>query len=247
MNTLNLYDSDPTALVDSATTSDLVDAIMNLEAWDEKSLETANLLITVWSSNSIARPNDRESISELQRIIHYALNRSAAAATLPEEYRYRWEEASDLLEARRLNLVHADPEAQLNRRHVDKILALVSRQKNEEFLQSALVTYLGVTNGRVTQLVGPLEANGLLTKRKTGRDIVLRLTTTGKRLAEKFNMDKAKTSPIPNTDSSSCPSTAGFASLFLRPDIYNKRYDGRLEDLNKFEYSPSERPLAQHA
>lgn len=233
MNNSMLSESDPTGLVDNSTPSELLNAIMKLAAWDEKSLETANLLITIWSSNAIARPNDRTSISELQRIIQYALNRAEAAATLPEEYRYRWEEASDMLEARRLNLVHADPEAQLRRRHVDKILALLLDQENNVFHQSALVTHLGVTTGRVTQLVGPLEAHGLLTKRKTGRDILLQLTTTGKQLAEKQAMVNVENNQILNSVEEAQEIPVSFGSLLLRPDLQNNSYDDRHYALNQ--------------
>jgi DNA-binding MarR family transcriptional regulator len=187
MSTVNLHANDPTLLVDRSTPPELLDAIQKLPAWDEKALETANLLITVWTSNAIARQNDREGISELQRLIHYALNRSDAAVTLPDEYRYRWEEASDLLESRRLNLAHADPEAQINRQHVREILELLHWHDEREFPQSELAGRFGVTTGRVTQIVGPLEANGLITKRKQGREVLLQLTTRGKSIARSLN------------------------------------------------------------
>ena len=193
MNQLDIHASDPTLLVDSSTPAALLEAILNLAVWDQKALETANLLITVWSSDAIARLNDRESLSELQRIIHYALNRSNAATSLPDEYRYRWEEASDLLEARRLNLAHADPESQLKRRHVDTILLLLrdeGKKLKRELPQSELADKLGVTSGRVTQLVSPLEAHGLITKRKHGRDNLLMLTDIGLRFAGKLDHDQ---------------------------------------------------------
>ncbi|NTW55181.1 MAG: hypothetical protein HGB15_10620 [Chlorobaculum sp.] len=195
MPTIDLHESDPTLLVDSTTPPELLEAILELANWDQKSLETANLLITVWSSSAIARPNDRESVSEMQRIIHYALHRSTAAASLPEEYRYRWEEASDLLEARRLNLAHADPDAQLGRKHVIEILQLLFRAGGE-FPQSRLAPLLGdISSGRVTQLIGPLEANGLITKRKHGRDNLLALTDIGLRHAGKSVRETAPHKP----------------------------------------------------
>lgn len=245
MHALDLHTSDPTQLVDRSTPQALLEAILNLEAWDEKSLETANLLITVWASNAIARPNDRESISELQRIIHYAINRSNSIASLPEEHRYRWVEASDLLEARRLNLAHADPEAQLKRRHVDNILAFLSDSDDEEFLQTELISHLGVTAGRVSQLVGPLESNGLLTKRKTGRDVVLRLTKRGKQLAKQLDKQNGKTRQKPSTSESSCHNDLGFSSLFWKPDLLNNRFTSQFNDLNTLQYSPSKRELAE--
>jgi DNA-binding MarR family transcriptional regulator len=185
-NTLNLNVSDPAMLVDRATPAELMVAIIDLEQWSDNELNAVNRMISVWSTRAIAHPNDREGISELQRLIHYALNRSKAAATLPAEHRYRWQEASDMLEARRLNLAHADPEAQMARRNVPEILRYLLQAGIGEQPQSGLVQHLGVTTGRVTQLISTLEANGLITKRKHGRDNLLKLTETGLRHAERL-------------------------------------------------------------
>ena len=98
----------------------------------------------------------------------------------------RWQEASDMLEARRLNLAHANPEGQLSRLHVDKILRLLFNTGSREMSQSELASRLDVklTSGRITQLLGPLEAHGLISKRKHGRDNLLQLTETGHTIAE---------------------------------------------------------------
>ncbi len=183
MGVFTLHASDPLLFVDRAIPSDLLEAIRKLERWDEQALDMANLLITVWSMDAIARANDREGISELQRIIHFTLSRARSLSTLPEEFRCRWQEASDMLEARRLNLAHADPEAQLGRRHVPEILQWLLSNGDRELPQSELVTHLEVTAGRVTQLIGPLESSGLVTKRKHGRDILLQLTDIGRKHA----------------------------------------------------------------
>jgi len=186
MSTLNLNVSDPAMLVDRATPAEVMAAIIDLEQWGEQELNAVNRMIAVWSTRAIAHPNDREGISELQRLIHYALGRAKAATTLPVEFRYRWAEAGDMLEARRLNLAHADPDAQIARRNVPEILRYLLQAGNGEQPQSGLVEHLGVTTGRVTQLISTLEANGLITKRRHGRDNLLKLTETGMRHAERL-------------------------------------------------------------
>ena len=178
MSELNLHADDPLLLVDRATPAELAAAMRRLEHWDERALETANRLISVWSARAIARPNDREGISELQRLIHRAVKATGGSA-LPDEFGHRWQAASDLLEARRLNLAHADPAAQLCRRHVPEILQFLALAQSQEAPQSALAEHLGVSAGRITQIVGPLESSGLVSKRRTGRDNSLRLTAQG--------------------------------------------------------------------
>ena len=106
-----------------------------------------------------------------------------------------------MLEARRLNLAHADPETQLKRRHVPEILQLLLETGNRELPQLDLIKKLGVSAGRVTQLIGNLESSGLVTKRKHGRDILLQLTENGRKHA---------TSAAPKT---AAPVT-GFRGLF---------------------------------
>ena len=186
MGALNLNVSDPAMLVDRSTAAELLAAIRSLDTWNETALKVANRLISVWSARAIANPNNREGISELQRVIHYTLNRAISLKTLPDEFRYRWQEASDMLEARRLNLAHANPEGQLSRLHVDKIIRLLFNAGGREMSQSELASRLDVklTSGRITQLLGPLEAHGVISKRKHGRDNLLQLTETGHTIAE---------------------------------------------------------------
>lgn len=186
MIALNLNVSDPAMLVDRSTAAELLAAIRSLDTWNETALKVANRLISVWSARAIASASDREGISERQRLIHYALKRANSMATLPDEFRYRWQEASDMLEARRLNLAHANPETQLSRLHVDTILRLLFNAANHEMSQSELANRLDVklTSGRITQLIGPLEGHGLLSKRKRGRDNLLQLTEIGRKIAE---------------------------------------------------------------
>jgi DNA-binding MarR family transcriptional regulator len=88
-----------------------------------------------------------------------------------------------MLESRRLNLAYADPEVLLRRRHVPEILQSLLETGNRELPQLDLIKKLGVSAGRVTQLIGNLESCGLVTKRKQGRDILLQLTDLGRKYA----------------------------------------------------------------
>lgn len=182
MGEFDLHTDDIALLVDCGAPAALANAIRHMEEWDTHSMEAANRLLSVWSARVIARPNDREGIAELQRLIHYALKGSSAPSGLSDEYVHRWQATSDLLEARRLNLAHAAPEAQLSRRHVPQILQFLSQARNQEVLQSELVAHLGISAGRVTQIIGPMESHGLIVKQRTGRDNTLRLTEKGQEL-----------------------------------------------------------------
>lgn len=215
MSTLNLHASDPVFVAVRAETTDLHKAIRELDHWDQQALGMANMLITVWSARAIANPNNREGISELQRLIHYALEKAQSSTSLPEEFRYRWLQASDMLESRRLNLAHADPAAQLQRRHVPDILDFLNERKSNEVGQSEIEKLLDLSAGRITQLVGSLESCGLVNKRKQGREIFLELTATGQKYAvlsaSKKQNKEALSSPISESET-------GFSGLLSRDD-----------------------------
>lgn len=93
---------DPVTLVDRHDVFELMLAIQHIQEWDATSLAAADLLITCWSSQAIARPKDREEIEQLQRVIDYAINHSSAL--LPQEYVSRWKGCYSILEIRRLQL-----------------------------------------------------------------------------------------------------------------------------------------------
>ena len=184
---LNLHASDPLMLTTCATPAELLAAIRALETWDVESLDATNLLLCVWAGRAIASPNDREGITELQRLIGHTIGWAKSRETLPKEYQHRWNQMSDLLEGRRMILAHADPESQMKRPHVSEMFRFMLESGNAEVRQSDIREFLGVSERRMVGLIGPLEAHGLITKRKVGLDQLLRLTEVGKEYARQEN------------------------------------------------------------
>lgn len=171
-------------LIDKSTPQQLSATIRRLKEWDARALDCANRMLTVWTQAAIARPNDQQGIAELQRLIHHALHPLAATPVPPESYQARWQGFSDLLEARRLELAHADPAALLRRRNVKEILDAIA-VAGGTLEQARIAEQLDVSAGRVTQLVSLMESHGLLTRQRHGRDNRLSTTAMGRELTPK--------------------------------------------------------------
>lgn len=184
MTSLNLHASDPVFASLRAKPSELIEAIRELDQWDSQTISMANMLLTVWASKAIASPNDPEGIAELQRLIHYALKTAISAPSIPDEFRHRWNQTNDMLEARHLELTITEPTTLLQRRHIPEILEFLLQRSPQEVRQAEIETLIKVSPGRVTQLVGSLCACRLTSKRKKGRDIMLQLTAEGRKQAE---------------------------------------------------------------
>ena len=206
---LDLTTSEASRLIATATPRDLAKTIRALPCWSPPALEAADLLFINWSSRACARQGDREEINEIQKALTQALNQADSATTLPQTFRDRWQACSDLLEARRLELAHAAPDKLMTRRHVPEILqelyALEIRRPAQdtpkESKQGELIDRLSlpITPGRLSQLLALMEAHGLITRQRSGRDNQLALTEAGKTLAAKSAQETRAQTPPANT------------------------------------------------
>lgn len=178
----------PGKLVTSASPEDVVDALRLLAAddpWNDWTLRLLDRLFVVWSVAAIVRRNDTQGIADLQAAIDYACTRTRNSATLPETWRQRWLIVSDMLEARRQDLKGRDPKQAMSRKHVDRLLGLLSTDETAQADLAQALAKQGVelTDGRLSQLISLMEGHGLVEKRKDGRENRVRLTEEGVRHA----------------------------------------------------------------
>ncbi|HNA45525.1 MAG TPA: hypothetical protein PK312_00010 [Nitrospira sp.] len=176
---------DPTRVADTATVQDVLDALRACTAedgWPAEARDVLDFVLTVWVADSTARPNDREGVAELQRLVRYALERARNRHAVPEAFRTRWQGFFDVLEARRRTLVGRDPALILDRRHVRELLAAIGHAgSTQQAVTETLKSQDRVlTSGRLSQLLTLLEAHGLITRQRTGRENRLMLTEAGR-------------------------------------------------------------------
>lgn len=175
---------EPALLADSATPDEILQALRQCSAedgWPDESVDLVDFLLTSWTADFSARPDDRESIAELQRLITYTRTRAGNHPALPPATSARWSALSDVLEARRRTMAARDPELILERRHVRSILAAIaagcaSQQTLDEHLKQQNIA---VSPGRLSQLLSLMEAHGLITRKREGRENRLGLSPSG--------------------------------------------------------------------
>jgi hypothetical protein len=190
---------EPALLADSATPDDILQALRQCSAedgWPDESLDLVDFLLTSWTADFSARPDDRESIAELQRLIAYARTRAGNHPSLPPATSARWSALTDVLEARRRTINGRDPSLFIpkpsdvsepslvhGRSHVSEILGAIGQNCAS---QQALLDALGsdsksrkITAGRLSQLLSLMEAHGLITRKRKGRENQLALTPLG--------------------------------------------------------------------
>lgn len=175
---------EPALLADSATPDEILQALRQCSAedgWPDEPLDLVDFLLTSWTADFSARPDDRESIAELQRLIAYARTRAANHPSLPPATSARWSALTDVLEARRRTMTGRDAELILERRHVRSILAAIaagcaSQQTLDEHLKQHSIA---ISPGRLSQLLSLMEAHGLITRKREGRENRLGLSPSG--------------------------------------------------------------------
>ncbi len=176
---------DPTRVADTATVQDVLDALRACTAedgWPAEALEVLDFVLTAWVADTTARPNDREGVAELQRLVRYALERARNRHAVPEALRTRWQGFHDVLEARRRTLVGRDPALILDRRHVRELLAAIGHVGSTQRTVAETFKAQGkdLTSGRLSQLLTLPEAHGLITRQREGRENRLMLTEAGR-------------------------------------------------------------------
>ncbi|MBL8446945.1 MAG: MarR family transcriptional regulator [Zoogloeaceae bacterium] len=181
---IDLRSDEPAHLATFASAQELVQASRALEAWDDTTAGNADLILVVLATRACARKGDREEIGAVQRAITNLTSQARAAATLPPEYRARWLGFADILEARRLQLAAAAPDALLSRRHVPEILQLAI-ETHGGLKQSEISERLGakVSPGRISQLLTLMESHGLIERTRTGRDNLVKAPESARNVA----------------------------------------------------------------
>lgn len=117
-----------------------------------------------WTLLLLQRPSDPEGVQELLTLCEIAqdLLPPEAQAQAP-----RWQAHADLLEGKRRQLL-AQREAR-PLKHQDRILDAI-RQAGGRLKQTELGVHLGLSKGRISQLLGLLEERGVVTRRLEGNE-----------------------------------------------------------------------------
>lgn len=136
---------------------------------DAPALGKLDLFLHHWVLVLLQRPADAQGVLELMSLCQVARSR-AAGAPGAEAMVQRWQAFEDLLEGRRLALraAVAAPAAPL--RQEAAIRDFIQARPQQRATQAELAAHLGLSAGRVSQILGVLESRGLVTRQRQGQE-----------------------------------------------------------------------------
>lgn len=163
---MNWFDRHPEDLAEQSEPTEALAALRALDALTPAQVVALDVYLNHWVLVVLLRPQDREGLLEVQQLCGLARVLTGNAADT-EIFRVRWKAFGDLLEGKRNALQLNAVEAPFKLLHEDTILALAS---HPECRQSDLVTELKLSAGRVSQLLGTLEAQGKIVRQRKGKE-----------------------------------------------------------------------------
>lgn len=159
----------PERLVDELDEDSLLEAVLAVDAWSERTLDTVDYVLRHWTAQFAAR-QDARSVAALQSMLGTIVERRPP----PEPYSHRWRALDDTLEARRLTLAARDPERVTGLKHVGPILDYLREAGPVRQGDLREMLGLGISVSRLSQIVSLMEANGLVEVERRGRERFIR-------------------------------------------------------------------------
>jgi len=172
---MSWFDRHPEDLAEQSEPAEALAALRTLDELTPENIAALDVYLNHWVLVILLRPQDREGVLEVQQLCGLAKVLSGNA-TETEAFRIRCKAFGDLLEGKRNALqlnATAEPFKLL---HEAAILRLAS----EGCQQSAVVTALKLSAGRVSQLLGTLESQGKIVRQRKGKESWVSLPVAAK-------------------------------------------------------------------
>lgn len=173
---MSWFDRHPEDLAEQSEPAEALAALRALDELTPAQLAVLDVYLNHWVLVVLLRPHDREGILEVQQLCEMAQD---MAQDVPEAQAFcaRLEAFGDLLEGRRrilqANTMQANntqanaTQTPFKLLHEDAILALAS---TGQCRQADLMADLKLSAGRVSQVLGVLEAQGKIVRQRKGKE-----------------------------------------------------------------------------
>jgi len=171
---MSWFDRHPLELAEQSEPAEALTALKALDALSQPQMAALDVCLNHWVLTLLARPLDPEGTLELQQLCKLA--RRLAPDTLEAQaLGQRWKAFGDLLEGKRRTL-QANAGAQPSKLlHEEKILQRIAAADDGRLQQSDLITYLSLSAGRISQVLGVLESQGKVTRNRRGKESWIQL------------------------------------------------------------------------
>lgn len=170
LNVLNLRPED---LADTVDPSLVEEALRELRGLDDAQKDALAYALDYWIVQTIERPTDRESTLLLDRICAIAVRLSGDEPSTAE-FRVRLETFRDLLETKRQAIA-----ARESRQRPLQAKAVLAALQPGSLNQTELGQRLGLSAGRISQVLAVMEERGLIQRVRKGRESLVSIPKAG--------------------------------------------------------------------
>ncbi len=134
-----------------------------------------DIYIHHWTLVLLQRTSDPEGVQEMLTLCEIAQDLTPENAE-GQAFRQRWNGFEDLLEAKHRHLQSRRQVAPVQLKQQDTILQIIEHSAEGRVKQLDLVEQLHLSKGRVSQILGVLEARALITRQRQGKESWVSLT-----------------------------------------------------------------------
>ena len=196
----SLFDQRPERLSDQGDPEQCLEELLAMEQISAVQAETLDYALLHWIVQVVSRPGDLEAVHLLDRLIVTLSDRRKGSNHDGGEMRpqVRLEVYREILDLK-ARFIESRQSGRAHRLvHTRKILSLLGKGAQSP---SLLAEELGVTPGRISQILAVLEEAGLVLRERLGRDsLVRRATYSGVELGGHRAMDQSLRPGRPNRD-----------------------------------------------
>lgn len=166
---MNWFSLHPEDLIERCEPADMLAAIRSLNQLDHTQMDKLDLYLDEWTLTVLVRPNDAEGVQEMLSLCEMAHD-LAPATPEAAPMRHRWQAFESLLEGKRLRLQAQASEPVAKLLQQDPVLDCIRAAPQGRMRQQDLAQQLGLSKGRISQILGVLEDRGHITRQRQGRE-----------------------------------------------------------------------------
>ena len=166
---MNWFSLHPEDLIERCEPADMLAAIRSLNQLDHTQMDKLDLYLDEWTLTVLVRPGDAEGVQEMLSLCEMAHD-LAPATPEAAPMRHRWQAFESLLEGKRLRLQAQASEPVAKLLQQDPVLDCIRAAPHGHMRQQDLAQQLGLSKGRISQILGVLEDRGHITRQRQGRE-----------------------------------------------------------------------------
>jgi len=175
---MSWLDHHPDDLIERFEPADALAQLRQQTALTVEQIGTLDVYLHHWTLVLLQRANDLEGVQEMLTLCEIAQDLAPEGAE-GSGTQQRWNGFEDLLEGKRRYLQANRIPAPIQLKHQDAILQIIQQSESGRVKQLDLAKPLKLSKGRVSQILGVLEARNLITRQRQGKESWVSLARAG--------------------------------------------------------------------